>query len=481
MRVGLVSGDGLPVSGLLTTFRNVVEIGRSMGLLEMPIPTDLGFSWRPDKPTFFPSGDASITNPGWMLVADCPPAISRASATIATALTTVRQDVARYAQLSAWEKTDLYARIAHLTELYFAHFTHWLRIHDLDWVIALNMTLSDAVPAAKALHRAVSDRFAGRRKGGIVFWDHDLFQSCAIRDPESGLRIYPRKPNEYTPLPARNRFTRWVVVSDVLAEETTDYPTDLSPTVVPNVLPAIPAGELEARHKAFARQFHLDVRRPVLLNPVRMFRVKGVHIALQFLAAMKRAARQENSEVPYLLVFGSLQEDTVYGQEVIALAHDLDIVADVRFLDGVPLTSYCDSAGRWRLDEVDLLRLSVATYGGVVFTPSVPDVETVGLGPGLGAQAGLPCAVTPYDVFQRVYGPSLLCVHVEPDPEPMRRAGEEYLSVLRRARQHDPALLRRLKENQRVVEMRFPRDPWRNLWRELHNSLLEETKALSLS
>jgi hypothetical protein len=36
MRIALVSGDGLPVSGLLTTFRNVVDIGVAESLLELP-------------------------------------------------------------------------------------------------------------------------------------------------------------------------------------------------------------------------------------------------------------------------------------------------------------------------------------------------------------------------------------------------------------------------------------------------------------
>lgn len=478
MRVGLVSGDGLSVSGLLTIFRNVAEIGRAMGMLEVPIPTDLGFSWRPDKPALFPSGDAAMTNPDWMLIAECSSTIRQASATFATELTAIRENVVRFSSLSALAKKQLQSRIAQLTEVYYEHFAQWLQRHDLDWVIALNMTLSDAVPATAALHRAVSDRFSQGRRGGILFWDHDLFQSCAIRDPDSGVRVYPERPNECTPLPRRNAFTRWVVVSDALAEETTHYPTDLSPVVVPNVLPTVQVGELEAHHREFSQQLDLALRRPILLNPVRVFRVKGVHIALQLLAALKETAKREHSEIPYLLVFGSLQEDREYGQEVVALARDLDVFSDVRFLDGVPLTSYCDADGQWRLDEVDLLRLSAASCGGVVFTPGVPDVETVGLGPGLGALAGLPCAVTDYGAFERVYGSSFMYIRVVPDPDGIRKAGEEFLCILQRVKQQDTNLHSRLRENQRTVENRFPVEPWRNLWQEMKIALAEVAREI---
>jgi hypothetical protein len=481
MRVGLVSGDGLPVSGLLTIFRNVVEIAQAMGLVELPIPADLGFAWRPDKPRFFPAGDASMANPTWMLVDHCPPVILREHATFADELTALRDDIARSSLLAASAQRHLPARIARLAAVYYEHFMHWLSSHNLDWVIALNMTLSDAVPATAALHRAIHDRFAGGRRGGIVFWDHDLFQSCAIRDPVSGQRMYPEQPNAYTPLPGKNAYTRWIVVSQALAKEAAAYPTDLMPLVVPNVLPALPTGEPDERQQAFARQLDLDRRRPVLLNPVRIFRVKGVHIALHLLAALKRAAERERRESPYLLVFGSLQEDAAYSKELIALVHELDIVSSVRFLDGVPLSSYCDATGRWRLDERDLLHLSVATGGGVVFTPDVPDVETVGLGPGLAALAGVPCALTHYDAFESVYGPALACVQVTPDPAGIDRAGEEYFHVLQRQRQQEKDMLRTLQENQRLIVQRFPAEPWRNLWQEMQTALLAAAKRPAIS
>lgn len=478
MRVGLVSGDGLPVSGLLTIFRNVVEVGREMEVLEVPIPTDLGFSWRPDKPGFFPSGDNTITNPNWMSIADCPATVRIENVMFATELTSIRENLASFSLLSVSEKEQLKSRIAKLTKVYYKHFANWLKINELDWVIALNMTLSDAVPVTAALHHAVYDYFSKGRRGGILFWDHDLFQSCAIRDPSTGVRLYPEKPNEFTPLPRKNEFTRWVVVSDALAEETTHYPTDLSPNVVPNVLPSIQVDALQTRHWDYARRLGLDLRRPILLNPVRMFRIKGVHIAIKLLAAMKMVAKAQQIEIPYLLVFGSLQEDREYGQEVIALVQDLNISSEVRFLDGVPLTSHCEADGSWKLDEIDLLRLSATSCGGVVFTPSVRDVETVGLGPGLGAQAGLPCAVTDYDAFERIYGSSLMYTRVGPDPDGIQKAGEEFLNVLQRMKRQDTNLLSRLRQNQRTMENRFPVEPWRNLWQEMKTTLVEDTVGI---
>jgi hypothetical protein len=476
MRIGLVSGDGLPVSGLLTIFRNVVELGREMGIVEVPVPADLGFSWRPDKGALFPSGNEAVVYPGWMLVAGCPATIRWDSATFATELVCIREYVARLSLLTISEKKRLRSRIADLTVVYYEHFMSWLKSNEVDWVVALNITLSDAVPVTAALHSAVRDYFSDGRRGGILFWDHDLFQSCAIRDPDSGVRLYPEKPNELTPLPRRNSFTRWVVVSNALAEETHCYPTDISPEIVPNILPTIPTAALEGRHWEYARRLDLNMRRPILLDPVRVFRVKGVHVAVELLAAMKAAAEQRGIEVPYLLVFGSLQEDAEYAQEVVALAQDLNVLSEVRFLDGVPLTSHREADDCWRLDEVDLLRLSAASCGGVIFTPGVPDVETVGLGPGLGALAGLPCAVTEYNAFEKVYGSSFACTRVEPGPDGIRKAGEELLSVLQGVKQKDTVLLDRLKENRKAMASRFPVEPWSNLWREMEVALGEGGK-----
>jgi hypothetical protein len=45
------------------------------------------------------------------------------------------------------------------------------------------------------------------------------------------------------------------------------------------------------------------------------------------------------------------------------------------FFGGVPLGSHRDRKGKWRLDEVDLLRIADNTDGGVFFTPNRTDVE----------------------------------------------------------------------------------------------------------
>jgi hypothetical protein len=52
IRIGVICGDGLPASGLLTTFRNALSLGRDLGVLEpdAAVPTDLGFSCRPSFP-----------------------------------------------------------------------------------------------------------------------------------------------------------------------------------------------------------------------------------------------------------------------------------------------------------------------------------------------------------------------------------------------------------------------------------------------
>src|SRR5262249_56871 len=68
VKVVLISGDGLPVSGLLTMFRNVLELGWAMGIIEGEVPADLGYSWRPDKKRFFPYGPALDQSPPWLKV-----------------------------------------------------------------------------------------------------------------------------------------------------------------------------------------------------------------------------------------------------------------------------------------------------------------------------------------------------------------------------------------------------------------------------
>ena len=161
--------------------------------------------------------------------------------------------------------------------------------------------------------------------------------------PATGLRVYPKRPSAVTPVPAKQLHTFWAVVSSRLAEEAGSYPTDLVPTVMPNILPSIPAG-LDGRHAVFRRQHQLDPGRPVLLNPVRVFHIKGVHLAVEVLAVLRREARSRGLAVPYLLVFGSLHEDPDYARQVVDTVHRLGLEDDVRFLGGVPLGSCTGTA-----------------------------------------------------------------------------------------------------------------------------------------
>jgi glycosyltransferase involved in cell wall biosynthesis len=302
-----------------------------------------------------------------------------------------------------------------------------------------------------------------------VLWDHDLFGSCAIRDPDSGGRLYPAVPNDLTPLPRKKPWIRWVVVSQALADEAKDYPTDAEPLVLRNVLPQLPTGGLDPQHERFMRQHGLTLERPILLDPVRVFQVKGVDIALRLLAAAKATAAARGVPAPVLVVFGSLEEDPEYAEQMLALAHELELDSDVRFLDGVPLSTHADANGDWQLDEIDLLRLASASGGGVVFTPGVPDVETVGLGPALAAAAGLPCAVTSYNAFDGVYQRSqrFSHVHVGSSPEAIIAAGAELLDALAQASSGDPQWAVRRDVNRQIVGEQFPTGPWRGLWEDL--------------
>uniref|UniRef100_UPI000361503D hypothetical protein n=1 Tax=Actinoalloteichus spitiensis TaxID=252394 RepID=UPI000361503D len=411
MRWGLVSGDGLPVSGLLTVFRNVVDHAVDDGVLHTPVAADLGYSWRADKADHFPRGLAGSRYPHWLTVTDAVP-VKWERTRLMAELTDIRLAVARAATLSGPEIQRLRERIDHLAGPYEEHFARWLCEHDIDWVIAVNLTLSDAVPVNLALRRAAARRWGNGRPGGVLYWDHDLFGSCAI--PEGDARFYPPAPNSLTPVPGELPSDRWAVVTEDLAEEAAGYPTTSRPRITPNVLPVLPESpEVEARHREFLTENGLTGDQPVILVPVRLFRVKGVEISVSVFAEMLSTARDAGRPDPALLVFGSVEEDPPYASEVLDHVRALGVTGAVRFLDGVPLTSHRERAG-WRLDEIDLLRICRATGGAVLFTPNLPDVETVGLGPALAALAGVPCAVTDYDAFTSVYQGRVSCVRVDP-------------------------------------------------------------------
>ena len=465
MRIGLVSGDGLPVSGLLTVFRNVLNLGVGMGIVDPYVPADLGFSWRPDKPSFFPDGQGEIHAPSWMQVA--PHYIRADSRELALALTRLRNGIAEFESASPGDKAALKTSFATLQSMYYKQFTRWLDEIAVDWIFAVNMTLPDAAPATAALHEAAGRYFSAKESGGVVFWDHDLFGSCAVPNSDTGGRLYPPTPNELTPLPRARNQNRWIVVSRALEYEGSRYPTDLSPIAVPNVVPRSGQGALQARHLEFLAENDLQPSRPVLLSPVRVSRVKGVDLSIRVLAEMLRLAEVHAARRPYLLIFGSLDEEPSYAQEVMRVAYELNVAGDVVFLNGVPLTSERDSGGHWRLDECDLLQIAAWTRGGIIFTPGFPDIESVGLGPALSALAGIPFLVTRYDAFESVYGPSITYTGLEPTNSGIAAAAREFMSILHRFRNGEFTLLESLRRNETIVGKRFPDDGWRQQWRQL--------------
>ena len=464
MRLALVSGDGLPVSGLLTIFRNVVDRARALGVLELPVTADLGYSWRPDKDRFFPRGLPDAQYPHWLRVSDVVP-VEQERDTLMAELSAIRADVARGTELTGPQRDGLRRRVDALAGPYESYFDSWFTEHDIDYVIAVNMTLSDAVPVTTALHRVAARRWSGR-PGGIVYWDHDLFESCAIH--ENGARVYPATPNEFTPVPGPS--DRWAVVSTALERETRAYPTRLRPEVLTNVLPAVPDEPLEERHRWFLGR-HGVGERPVVLVPVRVFAVKGVEVSVEVFAGMRAACARTGAPDPLLVVFGSLDEDPAYAEVVRRTVEEHDVADAIVFLDGVPISSHPDRDGGWRLDEIDLLRVARATGGALLFTPNIADVETVGLGPALAALGAIPCAVTDYDAFEENFGADFARVRV--DPARPAFAGAELVAWMTELRAGNEFATWKLRANRRRVESRFPATPWDDFLTDLSGALAE--------
>ncbi|MGW3953767.1 hypothetical protein ACWEKM_23270 [Streptomyces sp. NPDC004752] len=455
------------MSGLLTIFRNVVEAELPNDTLEIPVVADLGFSWRPDKKNFFPRGCEDGGYPEWMSVSTAVP-LGLARDELEHALATIRSAVARADSLDDSETADLWRLVESIAKPYEDYFTEWFEEHDVDWVCAVNMTLSDAVPVTLALHRAAARRWPAGASGGVLFWDHDLFASYSVF--EEGARVYPPGPNQFTPLPGSGPRHRWAVVSPGLASEAAKYPTELSATTVPNVLPTLGSWELERRHEAFREQRGLSSNRPLLLVPVRVFQVKGVEISVRVFAEIKRICETRSLPVPHLLVFGSLDEDPPYAEKVVAVARHMNVQDDVVFLDGVPLSSHRDAGLRWHLDEVDLLRLCRAGGGAVLFTPNTADVESVGLGPALAAISEVPCAVTDYACFEDIYGARSGCVRIT-DAEELAIPAEGLVDLMVRNAEGDPLVREILRRDKEQVLRSFDPDPWRQLLREIAHTV----------
>ncbi len=470
MKIGLISGDGLPVSGLLTVFRSIFYIGRSMGIFDDTVVADLGYSWRSDKKRFFPNGPDSYRYPQWLkpMIND---SITRSNSNmLSTELEDIRRCVTGFEALDRLERESLAGRIDNLRKLYFDHFSSWLARHEPDWVFAINLTLPHAVSATSALYMA-ADLHYSTRPGGMVLWDHDLCGSNGRWDTEVNRRFYPSAPNDLTPVPTEARHIKWIVVSKALAREAESYNTPARPQILANVLPSIPRG-IEQHHREFAEQFELDLERPILVNPVRIYRVKGVSQAMLLHKEVLDECSRRSLPPPYLLVFGSLDEDPEYADELITLRNELGIDESLRFLGGVPLETIREDNGDWQLDEVDLLRLARATNGGVVFTPSVSDFETVGLGPGLAAAAEIPAVSTRYNAFGEVYGAATFtCTTFDPNGTGITKAASEFVDVLARFARQDAALIADLRRNREVVESMFSAGPWRALFKSMNNGI----------
>ena len=275
--------------------------------------------------------------------------------------------------------------------------------------------------------------------------------------------MYPPAPNALTPLPAAQPWQRWVVATDGLAAEASGYPGAPQPQVLPIVLPQLQPGPLAERHEKFLAEQGIGAGRPVLLAPVRVWRPKGADIAVALLAEARARARRADEPDPCLLIFGSRAEDREFAVELAGQARRLGVWPDVRFLDGVPLVSCRDEAGRWRLDEADLLKLAAVTGGAVLFTPSQPDIDTVGLGPALAAVAGVPCAVTAFDCFAPVYGEGFSRIDVRPTAAGLRQAAGELYAAMRATRRGDPEAAAAMAGNAAIVAERFGAAGWREL------------------
>lgn len=77
----------------------------------------------------------------------------------------MRREVAQPGLLDEPQRIDLLERIDAIMVPYQIHFETWFEENDFNWVCAVNMTLSDAVPVTMALHRASEQRWGGGRLG----------------------------------------------------------------------------------------------------------------------------------------------------------------------------------------------------------------------------------------------------------------------------------------------------------------------------
>ncbi|CNE71966.1 Uncharacterised protein [Yersinia bercovieri] len=455
MKWAVISGDGLPTSGLLTIFRNVAEIAIRNNIIINEIPADLGFSWRPDKKCFFPAGSERSHYPTWMKVSYIHQ-YSTCNNTYGDSFSHIRSKIAKYESLTTTEINDVKQEMASISEVYEDYFINWFENNAVDWVFCLNLTLSDAAPVSLALHNAAKKYWDRKDNGGIIFWDHDLFNSYAIYENEE--RLYPKEPNPLTPIPQNNAYTKWIVASEALANECSCYPTNIKPDVIPNILPTIELSGLKEEHIAFLSQHNILAGSTIIIVPVRVFRVKGIEISISVFSELINIYQEKKLCTPKLLIFGNVNEDPEYASELIAQVEHLNLEGDIIFLDEVPLQTYKDSDNKWYLDEIDLLTICHALSGAVLFTPNVENVESVGLGPALAAIAELPCAVTHYSAFTEFYGAGYQ--HIKVMPNHPKDAAQQLCEWMHQHATGEEKIKKLLANNQQLVQEKFPQGPW---------------------
>ncbi|MFV8799330.1 hypothetical protein ACNSO8_11965 [Yersinia sp. LJYL362] len=462
MKWAIISGDGLPTSGLLTIFRNVAEMAIKNNIITNEIPADLGFSWRPDKIKFFPHGNPDSHYPTWMKVSSIHQ-YSMCHEDYGSDFTNIRNKIAKYEKLTHHEIINIQKDISLISEQYQNYFINWLEDNNIDWLFCLNMTLSDAVPVTLAIHNAAKKYWAKKNYGGVIFWDHDLFGSYAIY--ENAERLYPKMPNALTPIPQNNTYTKWIVASESLAAECRHYPTALTAEVIPNILPSIDESEFNNIHSEFLSQHNIPPGSTVIISPVRVFRVKGLEISIDIFNSLLDIYKGKDLCPPKLLIFGNMNEDPEYAGYLKEQVKKLHLNEDIIFLDEVPLQTYRNKDNKWCLDEVDLLIICHALSGAVLFTPNVKNVESVGLGPALAAISTIPCAVTEYTAFTEFYGSEYY--HIKVDPGLPRDTAQQLFDWMRMHAVGDIEIKKQLVSNKLLIQSKFPISPWQDFIHQL--------------
>ncbi|CNH32190.1 glycosyltransferase family protein [Yersinia pekkanenii] len=462
MKWAIVSGDGLPTSGLLTIFRNVAEIAIKNNIIINEIPTDLGFSWRPDKKYFLPDGSRKSHYPTWMKISSIHHR-SIDGTDFGNKILEIRSKVAKFESLTSVEIKNAEQDIISISKLYQEYFLNWFEENAIDWVFSLNLTISDAVPVSLALHNAAKTYWGNKENGGVIFWDHDLFGSYAIYEHEE--RLYPKAPNILTPIPQDNAYTKWIVVSEALANESKNYPTELKADVIPNILPTIDVSKFSNIHIDFLSQHNIPVGSSIVIVPVRVFRVKGIEISINVFNELFNIYKEKGLSTPKLLIFGNMNEDPEYAHDLKQQVKILNLEDETIFLDEVPLQTYKNKDNKWYLDEIDLLIICHVLSGAVLFTPNVENVESVGLAPALAAIASLPCAVTQYSAFTEFYGPEYHYIKVIPE-HPVD-AAQQLFEWMRLHAAGEATIKSRLASNKLFVQSKFPEGPWQKFIHQL--------------